>query len=261
MAVTSPIEGARIVTTICIRCHYDPGTRTLSGFNHSNPKRIGHFWSSNITRDSTFGIGSWNKRDLVYFLRFGVTPDGRYVFDMPKYVHLSDNDMSSLVTFLTSDDPLVDPTPKQTPPPEYSVPMKILQSFWLRPPAWEPVPVADPDTSNPVEWGRYLAVAKFACFDCHSGNTMTNNYLNPEKSWRFFKGGSPHSDTFGKRVLSSNLTSEQGSPIREWSENEFVNCLRTGVRPDGTPLQDPMFPFPQLTEHEAGAIFTFLKSL
>jgi len=180
---------------------------------------------------------------------------------MPKYLHLSDNDMSSLVTFLMSDDPLLKPTPIQPPPPKYSIPMKLLMSFWLRPPHWQPTSVMEPNTDNSVEWGRYLAVAKFACFDCHSGNTMTNNYLNPESSWRFFKGGSPHVNTFGQTVQSPNLTPYDGSAVETWSENEFARCLRTGIRPDGTFLQDPMFPFSQLTEDEAGAIFKFLKTL
>ena len=261
MAMTNATEGERIVKTICIRCHYNPNTLTLSGFNHPNPKRIGRFWSSNITRDSIFGIGSWNKRDLVYFLRFGVNPAGEYVFDMPKYLHLSDKDMSSLVTFLISDDPLVKPTPTKPPRPKYSIPMKLLMSFWLRPPAWKPVPVIEPNKTNLVEWGRYLAVAKFACFDCHSGNTMTNNYLHPEKSWRFFKGGSPHANGQGQKVLSANLTPGGETAVNAWSEDEFVRCLRTGIRPNGTYLNDPMFPFSQLTVDEAKAILVFLQTL
>lgn len=254
-------EGARIVKTICIQCHYNPTTLTLSGYNHANPERIGKFWSSNITRDSIFGIGAWSKRDLVYFLRFGVTPNGKYVFDMPKYLHLSDSDMSSLVTFLMSNDPLVRPTPFAPPAPKYSFPMRLLMSFWLRPPAWQPREVKDPDKTNPVVWGRYLAVAKFACFDCHSGNTMTNNYLYPEDSWRFFKGGSPHANKFGQRILSANLTPDDNSEIKNWSESEFARCLRTGIRPDGSTIQDPMFPFSQLTEDEANAIYRFLRTL
>ena len=261
MRETSTIEGARIVKTICIRCHYNPNTSTLSGFNHPNPERIGLLWSSNITRDSIFGIGSWNKRDLVYFLRFGVTPEGKYVFDMPKYLHLSDNDMSSLVTFLKSKDPVLKPTPFEPPKPRYSLPMKLLMAFWLRPPAWQPAPVMEPNKANPVEWGRYLSVAKFACFDCHSGNTMTNDYLHPENSWRFFKGGSPHVNKLGQMVPSANLTPHGGSAVETWSEKDFARCLRTGIRPDGTVLQNPMFPFSQLTEDEAGAIFRFLQTL
>ncbi|MCF8463381.1 MAG: hypothetical protein K9G41_00965 [Flavobacteriales bacterium] len=261
MENTSTIEGERIVKTICIRCHYNPNTLSLSGFNHANPERIGHFWSSNITGDSLFGIGSWTKRDLVYFLRFGVNPDGDFVFDMPKYVHLSDQDMSSLVSFLKSDDPLVKPTPFKTPSPEYSLPMRLLMSFWLRPPSWKPKPVLEPDKTNQVAWGRYLAVAKFACFDCHSGNSMTNNHLHPENSWRFFEGGSPHANEFGEKIVSANLTQNDVSVIINWSENDFVRCLRTGIRPDGSTVRDPMFPFSMLTEDEARAIYQYLLTL
>jgi mono/diheme cytochrome c family protein len=252
-------EGKRIVTTICVRCHFDPRTGTLSGKKHANPERIGDLWSGNITQDSVHGIGTWSRRDLVYFLRFGVTPVGRYVFDMPKYLHLSDADMSSLVSFLRSDDPLVRATPSPNPAPDYSWAMKFLMAVWLRPPDWSPHPVEHPDTNDAVAFGRYLAVAKFACFDCHSGNSMTNNHLSPEHSWRFFKGGSPHADEMGRTIHSPDLTS--GGVATSWSEEEFIRCVRTGIRPDSTVVRDPMFPFVLLSQHEARAIFSYLKTL
>lgn len=181
------------------------------------------------------GIGSWSRKDLVYFLNYGVTPNGRYVFDVPKYIHLSDSDMSSLVSFLESDHQLVRATPISPPDANFSLPMKLLMAVWLRPPSWVPSEVHHQDTSNKIAFGRCLAIAKFACFDCHSGNSVANNYLYPESSWRFFKGGNPHANHLGEKVISPDLASS-GVALKEWSEDEFVQCLRAGVRPDGTLL-------------------------
>ncbi len=252
-------EGKRIATTICVRCHYDSETGTLSGRKHPNPKRLGEFWSGNITLDSLHGIGTWSRRDLTYFLRFGVTPDGRYVFDMPKYLHLSDADMSSLVSFLRSDDPLVRATPRPNPAPDYSWAMKFLMAVWLRPPDWKPHPILHPDTSDQIAFGRYLAVAKFACFDCHSGNSMTNDHLYPERSWRFFKGCSPHMSESGATVRSLDITSS--GQIAYWTAEDFRKALTMGLRPDGSVLRDPMFPFFQLSEYEVEAIRQYLLQL
>lgn len=253
-------EGERIVRTICIRCHYNPETKTLAGMNHANPKRIGNFWSGNITQDSVYGIGKWTRADIAYLLRYGVNPNGQYVFDMPKYLGLSDEDLASVVSFLKSDDPLVRPTSLLNPEPHFSIPMKLLQRFYLKPPDWNPKVISPPEPSDPIAVGRYLAVAKFACFDCHSGNTMTNNYSIPEESWRFFEGGNPHANRLGEKVISPDLTAS-GRAMSKWSEDEFVQCVRSGIRPDGTPLQDPMFPFTALTDSEAAAIYQYLKTL
>ena len=62
-------EGKRIALTICIHCHYNYETGTLAGRQHGNPKRVGNFYSGNITNDSATGIGGWSVSELYYFLK------------------------------------------------------------------------------------------------------------------------------------------------------------------------------------------------
>lgn len=254
-------EGERIVRTICVRCHFDSVTGTLSGRQHPNPDRLGQFSSGNITNDSTHGIGKWAREDIAYFLRTGVRPDGIFIFDRPKYVHLSDQDLSSLISFLKSDSPLVRAVPKETAEPHFSFALKALIHFWLRPPKLNTYSVSQVDTTNAVEWGRYLANAKFACFDCHSGNSMTNDPVYPEQSWRYFQGGNPHGSETGETVYAANLTPSLSSGIGKLTEAEFVRMLKTGTERDGQPLRDPMFPFTLLSDREASAIFAYLMTL
>ena len=75
-------EGKRMALTVCWRCHYNAETGTLAGHQHGNPKRLGDFYSANITRDSATGIGGWSDGQLFYFLRTGVKPTGEFVFDI-----------------------------------------------------------------------------------------------------------------------------------------------------------------------------------
>ena len=51
--------------------------------------------------------------------------------------------------------------------------------------------------------------------------------------------------------------------IGTWTEAQFMQAMRTGVRPNGTPI-DPFMPWSyvgQLTDDELKALWTFLKSV
>ena len=253
--------GKKIALTICARCHYDEASNSFSGYQHPNPDRLGDFWSSNITQDSATGLGSWTKGELAYFLKTGVKKNGEYVFDMPKYLHLSNQDLSSLVNFLKSDHYLVRPVKREIPKPDYSLITKALQHFWWRPPEVEHWNIPHPDTSNSLSYGKYLVTAKYACFDCHSGNTVTHNYENPEDSWRYMQGGNRHESVSGEIIYSANLTPAKNSGIGRWTYAQFHRALVMGIKPDGSSVRDPMFPFARLDEKEVKAIFEYLNSL
>jgi hypothetical protein len=122
-------EGKRIALTICIRCHYNYETGTLAGRQHGNPKRLGDFYSGNITQDSTTGIGAWSSGQLYYFLKTGIKPSGEYVFDMPKYCNLSDEDLFSIIAFFQSDDSLVLKTNLASPEPRIFLSYKIAIAY------------------------------------------------------------------------------------------------------------------------------------
>lgn len=197
---------------------------------------------------------------VFYFLRTGVNPSGKFVFDMPKYPNLSDEDVFSIISFLKSSDSLVRPVNHDIPRPSYSFPLRLLLFFWLRPVRFV-ITVPQPDTTDLNGFGRYLATAKFACSDCHSGNAITYNYLHPEKSWGYFQGGNPHANERREKIYSLNLTPDVESGIGKWTEEQFLQAVKYGKKPDGTMLQDPMFPFALLTDKEVKAIFTYLNSL
>jgi alcohol dehydrogenase (quinone), cytochrome c subunit len=64
-------------------------------------------------------------------------------------------------------------------------------------------------------------------------------------------------------IYSTNITPDKETGIGAWSENDFTRALREGVRPDGRRLF-PAFPytaFTAITDEDAAAVFTYLKTL
>ncbi len=106
--------------------------------------------------------------------------------------------------------------------------------------------------------GQYLVTVQ-GCGDCHTPGTL---YGSPD---------------FGRRLAGSelgwrgpwgvsyprNLTPDPETGLGKWTEKQIVDAIRTGMRPDGRPLEPPM-PWPnltRLTDEDAYAIAAYLKSL
>lgn len=252
-------EGKKLALSICFSCHYNSETETLAGKKHGNPKKLGDFYSGNITQHKEFGIGNWTKENIYFFLRTGVKPNGDYVFDMPKYPNLSEEDMLSMIAFLKSDDNLVEPTSFKNPEPQYSFLMKAALIYFLRPIDFNKISSNKKNISfdNKIEYGRYLATAKYSCFDCHSRNAITNNYLYPEKSLGFFKGKNPHVNEDGEKIYSTSLIQIKD----KYSLGEFIRAVKYGITPESSTLKNPMLPFVYLSDYELEAIYVYLNTL
>ncbi|MFN8287505.1 MAG: hypothetical protein U0V74_12155 [Chitinophagales bacterium] len=255
-------EGRRIVLMMCIKCHYDAQTNTLAGGDVANPGSIGDNFASNITADSATGIGRWSTGQLAFFLRTGIKPDGYYVYDMPKYPGLSNDDLGSIIAFLRSDDSLVRAVNKPVAPEPINPVVKIFARTLLRPYAYATAAILPPDTNNPIEFGRYLAPRKFSCYECHS-NDLVGNYHNdfPERSDNFFAGGAKHTNSEHGEIYSSNITFDEETGIGKWSETEFLRTVKNGIKPDGKTVRDPMQPFYLLTDKEVLSIYAYLATL
>lgn len=114
-------------------------------------------------------------------------------------------------------------------------------------------PVADR-----VARGRYLTTIA-GCNDCHTPGTF---YGAPDYD-RQLSGSElgwvgPWGVSFPR-----NLTPDVETGLGRWSEQDIVNALRTGMRPDGSVLQPPM-PWPMyasMTDDDAFAVAAYLKSL
>ncbi|MCB0587658.1 MAG: c-type cytochrome [Phaeodactylibacter sp.] len=254
-------EGARIASMLCNECHTGDDGRLSGKLLNDVPPAFGKFYSANITQDPDNGIGKWTDAELYYFLRTGLRQDGTFAAVMPQFPQVSDEDLFSIIAFLRSDERKVQPSEK---PSQASAPAllgNMLLKFILKPSPYPEAPVPQPDTLDQIAWGRYLANGLYSCYDCHSASFTTNDRLIPENSKGFYGGGNELLDIDGNPIYSANLTPDRESGIGRYSERDFIQALKYGMRPDGAPLQYPMRPHTALTDNEVKAIFAYLRSI
>ena len=249
-------RGRKLVAMTCADCHMDPSTNQLTGRKMTEfPAMFGDIWSLNITNDPTHGLGKWSDGDLVRVFRTGIHPSGRLLLPFMTRPALSDEDLYSVIAYLRSDHEWVRANAKADTAMVPALMGKVLYTMAFAP---EPMPkgaIAHPDTSNKLEYGRYLT-ANLGCVNCHS-NTEKPEFFEIEKTENFLSGGSEMSD--GRNIIiTPNISSSKAHGIGKWSELQFVRAMRDGFKPDGKPLRPPMPRFNELSYEEMQAIFTYL---
>jgi len=256
-------RGEKIADMLCFNCHYDKTTQKLTGRLLSEAPQFGTIYSKNITNDPEYGIGKWTDAEIIYFIRTGIHPhSGKYVPPyMVKLVHISDEDMRSIVSFLRSDRPAVQASQVKHPDVDPSFLTKFLCFVAFKPFAYPEKEIGQPDTSNVLEYGKYLVLYQMECYACHSADFKTMNVMEPEKSEGFFGGGNELIAPDGTKIKSLNLTSDEETGIGKWTEQEFGNAVRNGVLPNGPALRNPMVPFVRLTDSEIHAMYTYLRTV
>ena len=258
-------EGKRISSMLCRECHYSAETQKLTGsFRADIPKEFGDTYSLNITQDKTNGIGNWSDGELYYFLRTGIRPQtGQYVPPfMPKFPRMSEEDIQSVIAWLRSPDPELAADPSEFPPSKPNFLIKFLCNVAFGPLPLPTQPIMEPDTTNQVALGKYVADGMIGCFGCHSADLKTLNDLEPEKTPGFYGGGTVMLDLDGKTsVTTANITMDKETGIGNWTEQQFVDAVRYCKKPQGGLLHYPMIPHAGLSETEVKAVFAYLKTV
>ncbi len=254
-------QGQKLSSMLCVVCHSGQDGK-LSGQQLMDlPKAFGKMYSMNITQDAEKGIGKWTDGEIYAFLRTGLRKDGSFSGIMPKFPHMADEDVYSIIAWLHSDDPRLEPSDKEDTKHELTFLSKALLKFMFKPIPMPAKVIPLPDTTNQVAWGRYLANGDFACFACHSADFKTNNELVPEQSGGFYGGGNPMLDFDGHIVPSRNLTPDKETGIGNWTEAQFVKTVKEGMRSNGTMIRYPMMPYGVLRESEIKAIYVYLRTI
>lgn len=251
-------QGQKIASMECIACHAAEDGK-LSGRHLKEITIFGTLYSRNITGDIEKGIGSWTDGEILYLLRTGVKRDGQYVPPyMPKFCSASDEDLYSVIAWLRSDKVL--PSSEEPPESEPSFLAKFLSHVAFKPLPYPETVIPQPDTSNVVEHGRYLANSVYGCYPCHSGDFTKMSETEPEKSAGFYGGGNIMAGLKGEMVTTANLTFDE-TGIAAYTAEEFTQAVKYNKKRDGTILRYPMFPHNQLTDKEAVAIYEYLKTV
>jgi mono/diheme cytochrome c family protein len=255
-------RGKKLAMMLCVNCHKDANTGQLTGEQMLDaPAEFGKVFSQNITQDKTYGIGSWTDGEILFLLRTGIKRDGKYAPPyMAKLPHMSDEDIASVIAFLRSDDPLVAASATVDQPCQPTFLTKFLCAVAFKPLKMPNHAVEMPDTTNPVELGRYL-VYNLECWTCHSADFKTMNIENPNQSAGYLGGGNKPLNKEGKVMLTQNITPDPETGIGNWTEEMFVNAVKSGLMQNAPALRYPMVPFAQLTDYEAKSIFAYLKTV
>lgn len=258
-------RGEKIASMLCRNCHFSSETGKLTGRVLEDAPDFGKIYAKNITQDKEAGIGNWTDAQLIYFIRTGVHPlTGQYVPPyMVKLIHISDEDMRSIIAYLRSDYPELQPSKVELPDTEPSFLTKFLSTIAFKPFAYPEKEIPEPDTTNAVEWGKYLALYQLECYSCHSRDFAKTDFLTPENSLGFFGGGNEQLRTPDgqKQILSLNITPDEETGIGNWTEEQFSNAVRNGIVPNGPALRQPMMPFVRLTDSEIHALYKYLRTV
>jgi len=238
-------RGAHVAQSFggCVDCHGE----NLAGRKVFDDPAIGRVYGANLTRGKG-GIGAMlADADIVRALRHGVGRDGRPLKVMPAtdYVHLTDSDLASIVAYVKTRPPVDTAQPRVQMGPVgralfVAGKLPILSAELID----HTRPAAMTVTAGPTaEYGKYVAAV--GCQGCH-GATLAGGPI---------AGGAPDWPP------AANLT--PAGALKSWTESGFTAFLRTGKRPNGTPVSDvmPIRLTQRLTDEEIRALWLYLQTL
>jgi mono/diheme cytochrome c family protein len=204
--------------------------------------------SPNITAGANSVTTAYKIEDWVRTVRHGVKPNGTPVMIMPSedYNRLTDDDMAAVIAYVKQ----MPPAAGSEPVIQLPTPVKVLYAFGVVQDAAEkinhnlppPTPVAAAVT---VEHGAYVANT---CMGCHGARLSGGKIPGAPPTW----------------PATANLTPGKGSVMPRYATpQQFMATLRSGLRPDGTPISSVM-PFGSLklmNDTDVLALYTYLKTL
>jgi mono/diheme cytochrome c family protein len=241
----------------CIACHTNPGGALFAG-GRPMATPFGTIYTSNITPDPTTGIGSWTADQFYGTMHTGRFPDGGLIYPaMPfgSYTKVTRADCNAIFAYLRS----VPPAHQPNRPHDLRFPFNNRQLIL----GWRTLFFQEgeyqPDLTKSAEWNRgaYLVEGLGHCAMCHS----PINALGGSSESQAFEGGLIPMQNW----YAPSLTSNKEAGLGEWSIEEIVDLLRTGVSKRGAvygPMAEVTFNSLQyLNDADVLAMAVYLKGL
>ena len=234
--------GARLVKTKgCAGCH----NADLGGKIFVNDALFGVLSAANLTKGKGGRSADYSEMDFLRALKHGLRKDATPLIFMPahEYTLLSETDMGAIIAYCSTL-PNVD---RELPDANLGPLAKVLSDFGkLKLFPAELIDhtrklVKEVKAEMSIEYGQYLSTS---CQGCHR-ETM--------------KGGEPVAPGY---PVVADITST-GHPGK-WTDEQFIQTLRTGVTPEGKVLKPEQMPWPmakELTDLELKALHLYLNSL
>ncbi len=244
IAMERAVERGKYLATIrlgCVECH----GKDLAGTLVADAQPVWTWYAPNISRGGLtkdLSTADWDRA-----IRHGVLPDGRSsTMPAADYQSLSDQELSDLIAYAKS----LPPSDKVQPATVIGPVGKMLLGFEVLPISAEEIDHAKahldvpPEAAVTVEYGAHLAAA---CVGCHRPTYNGGKIAQGPPDW----------------PPARNLT--PAGELAQWTADDFIKTLRTGVRPNGEPLKSPMAEstttIGQMSETELRAMFVFFQSL
>lgn len=226
----------------CTECH----TSNFSGQLFIDDPALGKFYTTNLTTGKGNAVAGYTAADWDRAIRHGVGQDGKPLLIMPStdYYRISDEDLGKMIAYLQSLEPVDQEWPESQPGPL----ARVLVVTGQLPFAAEEidhsfVPPKSVKAEVSAAYGDYLAAT---CTGCHGTD---------------FSGG-PVPGAAPGDPPAANLT--PASNLANWSEEDFMATLRTGVTPEGKVLDPQYMPWPittLMTDDELSALWLHFQSL
>ncbi len=243
----------------CAECHFTASNggrfddAPLAGGRVFDIPLFGRFVASNLTNDSTTGIGALSDGDIARAVRNGVDHNGRVApLMMISTGPMADEDMVAVISYLRA---------------QASVSNRIEEASWgilgkgmatTAKPRSEPVPIFVPMDGISMERGKYLAEGPANCASCHTPRDPATF----RSAGALFSGGSPWPDIDepGYEFVAPNLTPDSATGyLVDWTEDRFVQRFTEGAKLGGSWM--PWLSYRQLDEVDVRSIFRYLRSL
>ena len=254
--------GEKIAAVQCAVCHSGKDGKLSGRLLRELPPEFGEIHSANITQSKDHGIGNWSDEQIAYLLRTGCKPSGQYIpIYMPKFAHMSDEDLKSIISFLHSTNVLVQPSELADVPSKPTLLVKFLCRVAFKKIPYPQGVIPSPDTTDIVGYGKYLVTGRYDCYPCHSKDFKTCNMEFPEKSEGFMGGGNTLMTLDGKVRFSANITLCEKTGIGNWTEEDLARALREHKNKEGKTIREPMLPYNGLTDLEVKAIWKYIQTV
>jgi mono/diheme cytochrome c family protein len=239
----------------CVVCHTTKEGDAFAG-GLPFPAPSGTLYSTNITADKDTGIGDYSDQDFLNAVQRGIRKDGARLYPaMPytSYTFMTDADVLAIKAYLFSLPVVRRENQRDT--LQFPFNQRWTMTFWSW--AFNPDTRFTPNTAKSAEWNRgaYFAEALAHCGECHTPRNPAFGLDNRRK----FAGAA-----YG--WLAFNITSDKGTGIGSWSDEEIFSYLAQGHAVGRGTASGPMaevvdYSLRHMDPGDIRALATYLRSV